>query len=195
MELNGLHMCNELREGGDIDTTDNLEVHKGFTLESMELITYFRFVAEPTGSVLLGDIKMPTELNIETMVGAPKAQEGWAEVIRTCIEIWGGSKGGLKKAVGTELRGVGGIGKVLEQRYWDRTSSLRQLEGRLDGLDSWTCKWFKICHELDHQLYLVLAAMTFWVRTALRTKHVHVLGQMGNTSNKVQVGAKLSLDS
>ena len=57
-------MRNELREGGDIDTTENLEVQKGFTLESMELLTYFRFVAEPTGSVLSRDIKMPTELDI-----------------------------------------------------------------------------------------------------------------------------------
>ena len=85
-------MCNELREGGDIDTTENLEVHKDFTLESKELITYFRFVAELTGSVLSGDIKMPTEFNIEMMVRAAEAQEGWAEVIRTCIEIWGDSK-------------------------------------------------------------------------------------------------------
>ena len=110
MELKGLYMCNELREGGDIDTTENLEVHKGLSMESMELITYFRFVAEPTGSVLPGDIKMPTELNIETVVGAAKAQEGWAEVIRTGVEIEGGSKRGLEKSVGTELRGVGGIG-------------------------------------------------------------------------------------
>ena len=66
-------MCNELREGGDIDTTENLEVHKDFTLESIGLITNFRFIAEPTGSVLSGDIKMPTELNIETVIGAAKA--------------------------------------------------------------------------------------------------------------------------
>ena len=85
-------MCDELREGVGIDTTENLEVHKGFTLESMELITYFRFVTEPTESILSGDNTMPTEFNIETMVRAAEAQEGWTEVIRTCIEIWGGSK-------------------------------------------------------------------------------------------------------
>ena len=37
MELKGLHMCHELREGGDIDTTENLEVHKGFALEAWNL--------------------------------------------------------------------------------------------------------------------------------------------------------------
>ena len=135
MELKGLQMYNELREGGDIDTTENLEVHKGFTLESMELITYFRFVAGPTGSVLSGDIKMPTELNIEKMVGAAKVQEGWAEVIRTCIEIWGGSKWGLKKAVGTELRGVGGNGKVLEPLAAVLGSDLRGKIGWVRILD------------------------------------------------------------
>ena len=44
------------------------------------------------------------------MVGAAKAQEGRAEVISTGVEIGGGSKKGLEKSVGTELRGVGGIG-------------------------------------------------------------------------------------
>ena len=56
MDLKGLHGCNELGEGGEIDTTGNLEVHKGYTLESVELIANVRFVAEPTGSFFSRDI-------------------------------------------------------------------------------------------------------------------------------------------
>ena len=48
MDLKGLHGSNELGEGGDIDTTENLEVHKGYALESVELIADVGFVAEPT---------------------------------------------------------------------------------------------------------------------------------------------------
>ena len=73
MELKCLHMCNELREGGAIDTTENLEIHRGFTLESMELIPNFRFVTEPTGSFLSRDIEMTTEFDIKPMIGAAKA--------------------------------------------------------------------------------------------------------------------------
>ena len=46
---------------------------------------------------------------------------------------------------------------------------LEEAGGGSDGSDSLTWKWFRMRHELDHQLYLVLAAMTFWVRTALWT--------------------------
>ena len=88
-----------------------------------------------------------------------------------------------------------------QQRYCDRTSSLRQLEEGSDGFDSWTWKWSRMRHELDHQLYLVLAAMTFWVRTALRTKGGcllsnvrHVLSQTGNAGDKGRVGTKFSMD-
>ena len=55
-----------------------------------------------------------------------------------------------------------------QHRYCDQISSLRRLGGGSDGSDSVTWEWFKMRHELDHQLYLVLAAMAFRVRTALR---------------------------
>ena len=41
IDLKGLHMFNELREGSDIDTTENLEVEESFALERMELIYLF----------------------------------------------------------------------------------------------------------------------------------------------------------
>ena len=89
-----------------------------------------------------------------------------------------------------------------QQRYCDWISSLRQLGGGSDGSDSWTLKWSRMRHELDHQLYLVFAAITFWVRTALRTREDcllsnvrHVLCQMGDASYKGRVGTKLSSDS
>ena len=56
MDLKGLHGSNELGEGGDIDTTENLEVHEGYALEKMELSADIWFVAEPTGSFFSRDI-------------------------------------------------------------------------------------------------------------------------------------------
>ena len=56
MDLKGLHGCNELGEGGDIDTTENLEVQKSCTLKSMVLIAYVGVVAEPAGSILSWDV-------------------------------------------------------------------------------------------------------------------------------------------
>ena len=60
MDLNGLHRSNKLGEGLNIDTTENLEVRKGYTLEGMELIAYTRAFAESTGSILSRDIGMLT---------------------------------------------------------------------------------------------------------------------------------------
>ena len=56
MDLKGLHRCNELGEGGDIDTTEKLEVQKGYTLKSMVLIADVGFVAKPAGSVVSWDV-------------------------------------------------------------------------------------------------------------------------------------------
>ena len=56
VDLKGLHGCNELGEGCDIDTTENLEVHEGYALKSVELITNVGFVAESTGSFFSGNI-------------------------------------------------------------------------------------------------------------------------------------------
>ena len=56
MYLKGLHGCNELGEGCDIDTTENLEVHEGYALKSVELIADVGFVAESTGSFFSGNI-------------------------------------------------------------------------------------------------------------------------------------------
>ena len=107
IDLKGLHTFDELGKGSDIDTTEELEVHEGFALEPVILITKFRFSAKPTGSLVMGDIEMSTELNIVSMVRTPKAQESWAEVIRTSVEVRGGSEGGLEESISSELRGVG----------------------------------------------------------------------------------------
>ena len=60
VDLKRLHCSNKLGEGCDIDTTENLEVHKGCALESMELIAYTRALAESARSVLLGGVCMLT---------------------------------------------------------------------------------------------------------------------------------------
>ena len=56
VDLKGLHGCNGLGEGCDIDTTENLEVHEGYALKNVELIVNVGLFAESTGSVLTGDI-------------------------------------------------------------------------------------------------------------------------------------------
>ena len=56
VDLKGLHGCNELGEGCDIDTKENLEVHEGYALKSVELIADVGFVAESTGSFFSGNI-------------------------------------------------------------------------------------------------------------------------------------------
>ena len=60
VDLKRLHRSNKLGEGCDIDTTENLEVHKGCALESMVLIANARTLTEPAGSVLSGGVCMPT---------------------------------------------------------------------------------------------------------------------------------------
>ena len=60
VDLKGLHGSNKLWEGLDIDTTENLEVHKGHTFEGMELIPYTRGLAESARSILSRHIGMPT---------------------------------------------------------------------------------------------------------------------------------------
>ena len=74
--------------------------------------------------------------------------------------------------VSVELRGVGGLGEVLEPPAAVLGSDLifKTAGGGLDGMDSGTWKWSRMCHELDQQLYLVLEAMTFWVRTGFADK-------------------------
>ena len=60
MDLKGLHGSNKLGEGLNIDTTENLEVHKDYALEGMELIPYTRALAESARSILSRNIGMPT---------------------------------------------------------------------------------------------------------------------------------------
>ena len=56
VDLKGLHRCNKLGEGGDIDTAENLEVQKGCTLESMVLIAYIGIFTETERSILSWDV-------------------------------------------------------------------------------------------------------------------------------------------
>ena len=56
VDLKRLHGCNELGEGCDIDTTENLEVHEGYALKSVEFIADVGLVAESTGSFFSGNI-------------------------------------------------------------------------------------------------------------------------------------------
>ena len=88
MDLKGLHRCKELGEGGDVNTTQNLEVQKSYTQKSMVLIAYVRLV----GSVVSWDVKMSTKLDVEPVVGATEAQEGSVEVVWPCIQVWGGTE-------------------------------------------------------------------------------------------------------
>ena len=46
VDLKRLHSSNKLGEGCDIDSTENLKVHKGCELESMELIANARTLEE-----------------------------------------------------------------------------------------------------------------------------------------------------
>ena len=118
---------------------------------------------------------MPTQLNVEPVIRATEAEEGRAEVVWTYIQVWGCTKGGLKETEGTELRGVVKIPvSELSQPPTTILGTDLLLEetwgGGSDGSDSLIWKWFKIRYELDHQLYLDLAAMTLWVKTALRIR-------------------------
>ena len=65
MDLKGLHGSNKLWKGLDIDTTEHLKVHEGYTFEGVELIPYTGGLAE---SVLSRHIGMSPQLNIESVV-------------------------------------------------------------------------------------------------------------------------------
>ena len=96
MDLKGLHGSNKLWEGLDIDTTEHLEVHKGYTLEGMELIPYTGGLAESAGSVLSRHIGMPPQLNIESVIGAAETEKSGPEVVWAKIQIQRSPKGRLK---------------------------------------------------------------------------------------------------
>ena len=73
VDLKGLHGCNELGDGCDIDTTENLEVHEGYAQKSVELFANVGFVTESTGSFFSGNILMTTEFDIESVIGTTEA--------------------------------------------------------------------------------------------------------------------------
>ena len=50
-----------------------MEVQEGYTLESMILIAYIGIFAESARSILSWDVEVPTQFNIEPVIGAAEA--------------------------------------------------------------------------------------------------------------------------
>ena len=98
------------------------------------------------------------------MVRAAEAEEGKAEVVWAEIQVWGHTKGSLKKTEGTELRGVVRVSELSQPptTILGTYLLLEETWGGSAGSDSLIWKWFRIRQVLDHQLYLDLAAMTLW---------------------------------